>query len=146
MSGFTCSSIILGGKFTLIIEIETAPYAAYYFMGFLIVDNKSTYHEVLERQALKELWTVKSIHHLCIKFRTKNGIVTVRGDQMGTSVCYLNSLRKSEPQDVNVILVGFKIDEVLELGRTVAQGKMLKCWMPLKKRLSLKLSTLLRKG
>lgn len=29
--------------------------------------------------ALKELWAVTSIHHLCMKFSTKNGIATIKG-------------------------------------------------------------------
>ncbi|CAI9765388.1 unnamed protein product [Fraxinus pennsylvanica] len=46
---------------------------------------------------------VTSIYYLCMKFSTERGIATIRGDQMGSRECYLNSLRKSEPR-VNMVL------------------------------------------
>ncbi|XP_022862336.1 uncharacterized protein LOC111382551 [Olea europaea var. sylvestris] len=38
-----------------------------------------------------------------MKFPTERRIAMVRGDQMSSRACYLNSLRKSEPRTVNVI-------------------------------------------
>lgn len=38
------------------------------FMKFIVVDSRPTYHRVLGRPTLKELWAITSIHHLCIKF------------------------------------------------------------------------------
>ncbi|XP_022864179.1 uncharacterized protein LOC111384161 [Olea europaea var. sylvestris] len=73
-------------------------------MEFLVVDHILAYRRVLGRPAFKDLWAVTSIHYLCMKFPTKHGIATVRGEQMGSRACYLNSLRKSEPRTVNVII------------------------------------------
>lgn len=65
-----------------------------HFMEFLTVDHRFAYHGVLGRPALKELWAVTSIHHLRMKFPIKQGTVMVRGNQMGSRKCYLNSLQK----------------------------------------------------
>ncbi|XP_022897827.1 uncharacterized protein LOC111411539 [Olea europaea var. sylvestris] len=39
-----------------------------------IVLRGSAYHGVLDQPALKDLWTVTSIHYLCMKFPTEHGI------------------------------------------------------------------------
>ncbi|XP_022886722.1 uncharacterized protein LOC111402573 [Olea europaea var. sylvestris] len=96
--------IIPRGRIILPVEMGSAPLVAQYFIEFLVVDHRSAYHGVLGRPALKDLWAVTSIHYLCMKFPTEHGIATVRGDQMSSRACYLNSLRKSEPRTVNVIL------------------------------------------
>lgn len=72
--GFTGDSIIQRGKFNLAIEIGIAPFIAHYFMEFLVLDHRSTYHRVLGRPTLKELQAITSIHHLYMKFPTKNGV------------------------------------------------------------------------
>ncbi|XP_022891925.1 uncharacterized protein LOC111406782 [Olea europaea var. sylvestris] len=92
------------GRITLPVEMWSAPLVAHHFMKFLVVDHKLAYYRVLGRPALKDFWVVTSIHYLCMKFPTEHGIATVRGDQMGTRVCYLNFLRKFEPRTVNVII------------------------------------------
>lgn len=56
----------------------TAPFTTYHFMEFLVVDIRSVYHGVLGRPALKELWTIMSIHYLRMKFPIENCITTVR--------------------------------------------------------------------
>lgn len=103
--GFTGDSIIPRGKITLVVEMEASPQVAHHFMEFLVVDRRSAYHRVLGRYhrvlgrpALKELWAVTSIHHLCMKFSTERGIATIRGNQMGSMESYLNSLKKAEPR------------------------------------------------
>lgn len=73
----------------------------------LIVDHRSTYHGVLERSALKELWAITSIHDLCIKFPTKLGITIVI--RSGSKECYLNFIRNAEPQSINMVLVDIEM-------------------------------------
>lgn len=51
---------------------------------------------------------------MCIKFLIENDIATTRGDQINARECYLNSLRKAEPRDVNIILLDIYMDDVLE--------------------------------
>ncbi|XP_022892635.1 uncharacterized protein LOC111407412 [Olea europaea var. sylvestris] len=63
-----------------------------------------------------------------MKFPTEHGIATVRGDQMGSRACYLNSLRKSEPRTVNVILAEVPAEvvnpedpnQVLRIGKSLS--------------------------
>lgn len=82
------------------------------FMEVLIVDSRSAYHGVLGRSALKELGVVTSIHHLCMKFLTKNGMATKKGDQRRSRECYLSSIKKVKPRDVHVIIVDIVMADV----------------------------------
>lgn len=74
---FAGDNIITRAKITLATKIGVAPLAAHNLMKFLVVDHHSAYHGVLGRPSLKELWAVTSIHYLCMKFPTENGIATV---------------------------------------------------------------------
>ncbi|XP_022856148.1 uncharacterized protein LOC111377303 [Olea europaea var. sylvestris] len=103
--GFTGDNITPRGKITLAVEMGESPQTTMNFMKLLVVDNRSAYHGVLGRPALKELGAITSIHHLCKKFPMENGVATVRSDQRGSRECYLNSIRKAEPQDIHVIIV-----------------------------------------
>lgn len=42
-------------KMIIVVEMGELPQMSLNFMEFLIVDNRSAYHEVLERLALKDL-------------------------------------------------------------------------------------------
>ncbi|XP_022846413.1 uncharacterized protein LOC111369168 [Olea europaea var. sylvestris] len=110
--GFTGDSITLKGKITLAVKMGESLQTTMNFMEFFIVDNQSTYHGVLGRPALKELGAVSSIHHLCMKFSTENGVATVRGDQRGSRECYLSSIKKVEPRDVHVIIADIVMADV----------------------------------
>lgn len=57
---------------------------------------------------------VSSVHYLCITFPTAYGIATVKGDQIGSMECYLNSLRKTEPHSVNMVTDAEMIDALVE--------------------------------
>lgn len=46
-----------------------------------------------------------------MKFPTKNGITTIRDDQMSARECYLNFPRKAEPRYANVILVHIDMND-----------------------------------
>lgn len=46
-----------------------------------------------------------------MKFPIENSIATIRENQMNARECYLNSFRKAEPRDVNVILVDISTDD-----------------------------------
>ncbi|CAI9762902.1 unnamed protein product [Fraxinus pennsylvanica] len=82
--GFIVDRIIPRGKITLAVEMGASPQIAHHFMEFLVVDRRCAYHGVLGRPALKELWAVTSIYHLCMKLPMERGIATIRGDQMGS--------------------------------------------------------------
>lgn len=88
-----------------------------------MVDHRSAYHGVLGRPALNELGAVTSIHHLCMKFPTDRGIATLRGDQMGSRKCYLNSLRKSEPRSTNMIYLDEEMVDAPAEGSAPEEGE-----------------------
>ncbi|XP_022851659.1 uncharacterized protein LOC111373373 [Olea europaea var. sylvestris] len=110
--GFTGDSITLRKKITLAMKMGESPQTTLNFMEFLIVDSRPTYHEILRRPALKKLGAVTSIHHLCMKFSTKNEMKTVRSNQRGLRECYLSSIRKAKPWDVNVIIIDMDMIDV----------------------------------
>lgn len=49
-----------------------------------------------------------------MKFPTKNGIATTRGDQVNARECCLNSHGKAKSRDINVILVDIDMDDTFE--------------------------------
>lgn len=98
--GFIGESIILKGRVTLVVDLGSP----------------------LEGSSLKELWVVTSIHNLCTKFRTEQGIPMVVGDQMGLREFYLNLLRKAEPRSVNMVLVVTKMLDAPVEGSIPKQG------------------------
>jgi len=48
-----------------------------------------------------------------MKFPIEHKNATVRDDQKGVRKCYLNSIRKAEPWDVNVVLMDVDIVDAL---------------------------------
>lgn len=107
-----------GKKITLTVEMEESSQTSLNFMEFLIVDSRLAYHGVLGRSALKDLGVVTSIYYLRMKFSIEQGIKKVRGDQREAWEYYLNSIRKAEPKDVNVIITNM---EMLDVGQVRPQ-------------------------
>ncbi|KAL2505919.1 Uncharacterized protein Adt_21540 [Abeliophyllum distichum] len=112
--GFTGDCVTPKGIIRLAVTMGEEPLAAHTFMEFLVVDRRSAYHGVLGRPALKELWAVTSIHHLCMKFPTEGGIATVRGNQPEARKCYRNALRKAEKKEVNMTFCDVVMGEATE--------------------------------
>ncbi|KAL2503713.1 Reverse transcriptase domain-containing protein [Abeliophyllum distichum] len=111
---FTGDCVIPKGIIRLTVMMGEQPLAAHTFMKFLVVDRRSAYHGVLGRPALKELWTVTSIHHLCMKFSTEGGITTIRGNQPEARKCYRNVLRKAEKKEMNMTIRDVEMEEASE--------------------------------
>lgn len=109
------------------------------------MDKCSTYHGVLGRQALKELWAVTSIYHLCMKFPMENGIATIIGVQRSERKYYSISIRKAEPRDVNVILMDIDMDENPKQGQNPEQEEDVKMVEASKEDITLKKGELLKK-
>ncbi|XP_022865625.1 uncharacterized protein LOC111385468 [Olea europaea var. sylvestris] len=115
---FMGDSITQRGKIALVVEMGESPQTTMNFIEFLIVDSRSAYHGVLGRSAIKELGALKefeavtSIHQVCMKFPTKNGVARVRGDQRGSRECYLSSIRKVDLRDIHVIIANIVMADV----------------------------------
>lgn len=58
-----------------------------------------------------------------MKFSTKYSIATVRRYQMGSKECHINSLRKSDPCSVNVIITDIKMVDAPEQGLNPVEGE-----------------------
>ncbi|KAL2512216.1 Reverse transcriptase domain-containing protein [Abeliophyllum distichum] len=112
--GFTGDCVTPKGIICLAVTMGEEPLAAHTFMEFLVVDRRSAYHGVLGRPALKELWAVTSIHHLCMKFSTEGGIATIRGNQPKARKCYRNALRKAEKKEMNMTICDVEMEEAPE--------------------------------
>ncbi|KAL2471436.1 Uncharacterized protein Adt_39572 [Abeliophyllum distichum] len=65
----------------------------------------------LRSTRLKELWTVTSIHHLCMKFSTEGCIATIQGNQPEARKCYRNALRKVEKKEINMTILDVEMEE-----------------------------------
>ncbi|KAL2479946.1 Uncharacterized protein Adt_32912 [Abeliophyllum distichum] len=108
--GFTGDCVTTKGVIRQAVIMEKEPLATHTFMEFLVVDRRSTYHGVLlGRPALKELWAMTSIHHLCMKFLTERGVATVRRNQLEARKCYRNVLRKAEKKEVNMTILDIEM-------------------------------------
>lgn len=83
---FSTMWIIIPREWTILaVEMEMFPLAAHIYW-ILIIEHGSAYHGVLGRPTLKELWAITSIHNLNMMFPIEHDIVTIRHDQMGSSV------------------------------------------------------------
>ncbi|KAL2499539.1 Uncharacterized protein Adt_25089 [Abeliophyllum distichum] len=109
--GFTGDCVTPKGIVRLAVTMGEELLTAHTFIEFLVVDRRSAYHGVLGRLALKELWVVTFIHHLCMKFSTERGIATIRGNQPEARKCYRNALRKAEKKEINMTIINVEMNE-----------------------------------
>ncbi|XP_031115825.1 uncharacterized protein LOC116019673 [Ipomoea triloba] len=100
--GFTGNSIEPEGCITLTIEIGEYPRVRAINMEFVVVDLKSAHNIILERPGLEDLGAVVSLEHLCLKFRTPEGVGTIICDRQAARSCYLLACRQIGSQDLQV--------------------------------------------
>ncbi|XP_031099734.1 uncharacterized protein LOC116003935 [Ipomoea triloba] len=83
LAGFTGDSIESEGSIRLPVEIGT--------LEFVVVNLSCSYNMILGRPGLEDLGALISLEHLCLKFRTPNGIGVARREEQ------LKSLDRPEP-------------------------------------------------
>ncbi|XP_019162234.1 PREDICTED: uncharacterized protein LOC109158509 [Ipomoea nil] len=93
LAGFTGDSVEAEGSITLPVEIGSYPDVQKLSMKFIVVDLACSHNAILGRLGLEDLGALISIEHLCLKFRTPNGIGTVRCDRKVARDCYLQACR-----------------------------------------------------
>ncbi|XP_031120832.1 uncharacterized protein LOC116024068 [Ipomoea triloba] len=81
LAGFTRDSVESEGSIRLSIEIGIYPNLRNVEMEFVVVDLSCSHNMILGRPNLEDLGELISIDHLCLKFRTLNGIGVARCDQ-----------------------------------------------------------------
>nr|XP_025702895.1 uncharacterized protein LOC112803626 [Arachis hypogaea] len=68
-------------------------------IDYIVVNVSSAYNALIGQTTLNQLTAVVSTPHLCMKFPTPEGIVTIKGDQKLARCCYNESMNlKSEPR------------------------------------------------
>ncbi|XP_072073798.1 uncharacterized protein [Arachis hypogaea] len=76
-------------------------------IDFIVVDVGSAYNALIGRTTLNRLGAVVSTLHLCMKFPTPEGIVTIRGDQKLARKCYNKSMNlRGKGKEVHTIELG----------------------------------------
>ncbi|XP_019179294.1 PREDICTED: uncharacterized protein LOC109174517 [Ipomoea nil] len=93
LAGFTGDSVEAEGSITLPVEVGSYPDVQKLSMKFIMVNLACSYNAILGRPGLEDLGALISIEHLCLKFRTPNGIGTVRCDRRVARDCYLQACR-----------------------------------------------------
>ena len=72
--GFTGDFVVLVGVITLPLTVGEYPRESCMMEDFLVIDQPSTFNEVLGRPSPKALKAVTSIYHLLMKFPTPNEV------------------------------------------------------------------------
>ncbi|XP_019159714.1 PREDICTED: uncharacterized protein LOC109156332 [Ipomoea nil] len=102
LAGFTGDSVETEGSITLPVEIGTYPDVQQLSMKFIVVDLACSHNAILGRPGLEDLGALISIEHLCLKFRTPNGIGTVRCDRKVARDCYLQACRGMGKREMRI--------------------------------------------
>ncbi|XP_019172915.1 PREDICTED: uncharacterized protein LOC109168357 [Ipomoea nil] len=102
LAGFTGDSVKAEWSITLPVEIDSYPDVQKLDMKFIVVDLTCSHNAILGRLGLEDLVALISIEHLCLKFRTPNGIGMARCDRRITRDCYLQACRGMGKREMQV--------------------------------------------
>ncbi|PKA59556.1 hypothetical protein AXF42_Ash018023 [Apostasia shenzhenica] len=86
--GFSGERVRPLGFITLPISLGDDNGYAMNMVNFVVVRAKSGYNAILGRTTLNSFGMVISMPHLCAKFPTSSGIVTIRGDARQATRCF----------------------------------------------------------
>ncbi|VFQ90866.1 unnamed protein product, partial [Cuscuta campestris] len=106
LSGFTGDIIELEGSIKLDIIIGEHPKVRHMRMDFVVVDIKCAHNAILGRPGLEDLGGALSLEHLCLKFRTPEGVGRVLGDQPAAKKAYLSACKKIDKENLNIQTIG----------------------------------------
>ncbi|XP_031104440.1 uncharacterized protein LOC116007921 [Ipomoea triloba] len=108
LAGFTGDSIEAEGRIVLPVEIGQYPRVRKLDMEFVVVKLTSTHNIILGRPGLEDLGAVVSLEHLCLKFRTPEGVGVARCDQRIARSCYLKACRSIGEKDMRIHTIAEK--------------------------------------
>ncbi|VFQ81371.1 unnamed protein product [Cuscuta campestris] len=103
LSCFTGDIFELEGSIKLDVIIGEHPTVRHMKMDFLVVDIKCAHNAILERPGLEDLGGALSLGHLCLKFKTLEGIERTLGDQPAAKKAYLNTCRRMDSDNFNIL-------------------------------------------
>ena len=92
--GFNGVEYNIEGIIQLPVTIGQEPQEATQMLSFLVVKAPSMYNAILGRTSLHAFKAIASIHHLKIKFPTRNEVGEEKGDQKVARSCYVAALRQ----------------------------------------------------
>ncbi|XP_019195711.1 PREDICTED: uncharacterized protein LOC109189555 [Ipomoea nil] len=107
LAGFRGDSVEAEGSITLPVEIGSYPDVQKLSMKFIVINLVCSHNAILGRPGLEDLGALISIEQFCLKFRTPNGIGTVRCDRRVARDCYLQACRWMGKR-------GMKVHEITE--------------------------------
>ena len=73
-------------------------------INFLVVNQPSVYNVIIGRPTLNGMRAVTSTYHLMMKFPSRNGIGTIRGNQSEARSCYVAATCGKEAKDMVAII------------------------------------------
>lgn len=101
--GFTRDKLYPVRIIMLLVIVGTHPCQVTKAVDFLIVDFPSAYNAIMRRPMLNKMKAITSTYHLLMRFRTKEGVGEIRGDQTMERECYVASLKGKESQEALII-------------------------------------------
>ncbi|VFQ70040.1 unnamed protein product [Cuscuta campestris] len=111
LSGFTGDIIEPEGSIKLDIIIGEHPRVRHMRMDFLVVDIKCAHNAILGRPGLEDLGGALSLEHLCLKFRTPEGVGRVLGDQPAAKKAYLSACKRIDKENLNIQTIGHVFED-----------------------------------
>ncbi|VFQ91001.1 unnamed protein product [Cuscuta campestris] len=111
LSGFTRDIIEPEGSIKLDIIIGEHPKVRHMRMDFVVVDIKCAHNAILGRPGLEDLGGALSLEHLCLKFRTPEGVGRVLGDQPAAKKAYLSACKKIDKENLNIQTIGHVLED-----------------------------------
>ncbi|VFQ73601.1 unnamed protein product [Cuscuta campestris] len=76
-----------------------------------VVDIKCAHNAILGRPGLEDLGGALSLEHLCLKFRTPEGVGRVLGDQPAAKKAYLSACKKIDKENLNIQTIGHVLED-----------------------------------
>ncbi|KAJ3689619.1 hypothetical protein LUZ61_018783 [Rhynchospora tenuis] len=98
LTGFTGDQLMPMGIIDLPVTFGDSSKDVVSRVSFIVVNTPSPYNIILGRKALNDIGAIASTPHLKVKFPTRNGVATLRGEQQVARVCYQASIPKQVVQ------------------------------------------------
>ncbi|KAJ3698911.1 hypothetical protein LUZ61_002616 [Rhynchospora tenuis] len=98
LTGFTGDQLMPMGIIDLPVTFGESPRDVISRVNFVVVNTPSPYNIILGRKALNDIGAIAPTPHLKVKFPTRNGVGTLRGEQQVARVCYQASIPKQVAQ------------------------------------------------
>ncbi|KAL2542701.1 Ribonuclease H [Abeliophyllum distichum] len=93
LQGFGGGTVIPEGIVDLLVVLGKHPYSMTLITLFLIVCTPMAYNSIYGRPIINSAGAIISTQHQCMKFSTSRRIEIVRGDQLTSRRCYVDSIR-----------------------------------------------------